>query len=780
MVVRSSLLVILSIIAGLSSTQLFAQDVSRERRVIHGTAVDSATGEPLVAASVTIAGVRTDAFTAVNGTFEVRGLAPGVYTVTVRQIGYGPAVVRVDARLTDAHIAVALARRSARLEDITIQADSIRAALSRIEAASTFTAEDLAALRGQTLGETIKQLPGVATIQYGPSVAKPVIRGLHSQRIVVMNSGVRQEGQQWGTEHAPEIDSFEAEEVSVIRGGGTVLYGSDALGGVVTVERPRLPEARGLRGDFQVNSFTNNRQAAASLRLEAGGLRAPVLGDFAFRGRLTGRVAGDAHSPDYNLRNTGFNEVNGSLALGVRRGWGESELLFSRFDTELGVYTGAHVGNFDDLERAMSRPPADTDFSYDVGRPKQNVVHNLLAWRTRILQSPLGPLTANLGYQYNQRQEFDSHGSLANRDIPAFDLRLNTYTLDLRTQHHVNKNLTGTLGVSGMRQGNVSKGKAFLIPEYRLYSAGVYGLEELALQRWTLSVGVRWDYIWQRTYEYSDAGIVSPAERRSWNSVAGHAGASYLLGRDWSLGGRVTRSWRAPNVNERFAQGVHHGSAQYEIGDTSLVPERTIGVEGTLRHAGTRAQLELSVFQNWVDGFIHLQPRAPVFSIRGTFPAYNYAQADAVLRGVEVLTGLTPAPWLSLQASATVVRGTFARDGEPLFDMPADRLTLSARYQTAGNTPRSWHAELGTVVVRKQDQLPDSTVYGLPTEGYALINAETGVSGLGMFGFMLDATLAVRNLFDVRYRDYLSRYRLFVDDPGRDVVVRVRIPFGLP
>ncbi len=764
----------------LESAPLAAQEPARERRLIHGTAVDSVSGNALRGALVGLSGVPHGTTIALNGTFDFRDIAPGTYTLTVRLIGYAPVSQRVDVRLADAHVRVALPPVVVRVEDITVNADSIRAVLSRIEATSTITADDLTALRGQTLGETIRQLPGVTTIQYGPSIAKPVIRGLHSHRIVVMNSGIRQEGQQWGTEHAPEIDSFEADAVSVIRGAGTVQYGSDAMGGVVTVDRPPLPHTSGLRGDFQLNSFINNRQGAASLRLEAGELRAPLLGTFAVRGRLTGRMAGDAHTPDYNLQNTGFRELNGSAALGIRRSWGESDLLYSRFNTELGVFRGAHVGNFEDLERAMTRPPSDTEFSYDIGRPNQKVLHNLIAWRTLLRSTPLGPISANFGYQYNRRQEFDSHGQQANRGIPAFDLRLNTYTLDLRTQHHAGGNLTGTLGVSGMRQGNVSEGKAFLIPEYRLYSAGIYGLEELTLSRWTLSAGLRWDYTWQQTYEYADAGIVSPEESRDWSGVAGNVGASFLLGGSWSIAGRVTRTWRPPNVNERFAQGVHHGSAQYEIGDSSLVPERKVGVEGTVRHAGADVQLELTAFQNWVSGFIYLQPRDPVFSLRGTFPAYNYAQADAVLRGFEALTAWTPAPWLSLQASASVVRGTFADGGEPLYDMPADRLTLSARYQGAGREVRSWHVEVGTVLVRQQDHVPDSTVYSLPTDGYALLNAEAGAAGFDVLGSALEVTLAVRNLLNTRYRDYLSRYRLFVDDPGRDVVLRLRIPFGLP
>jgi iron complex outermembrane receptor protein len=746
---------------------------------LHGTVTDSATGSALAGVVVEVEGVPSSATTDATGRFELAGVRPGPTVVSWRLLGYTPLTVRLTLAPPARRLDVVLHAHPVELPTITRRAErTAEEALRLVQGSTRMSAEDLAQMRGQTLGETIEQLPGVAAIQYGPSIAKPVIRGLHSARIVVMNDGVRQEGQQWGIEHAPEIDSFEADEITVVRGEGAVLYGADAMGGVVLVERPPVPTTPGARGELQVNAFSNNRQGAASARIEGAGFRLPLIGPAGARLRVTGRMAGDATTPEYNLRNTGFEELDLSATLGISRDWGSSQLLFSRFDTKLGVFSGAHVGNFDDLQRAMSRPPVQSDFSYDIRNPRQEVSHNLLSWKTELANTPLGAATIHYGFQYNQRQEFDNHGPLSSRSIPAFDLRLYTHTLDLRFRHRPLGPLSGTFGVSGMRQGNISEGKAFLIPQYRLYSGGLYGVEELSLGRWTVSAGLRGDYVWQRTFAYSDAGLVSPNERRSWTGVAGSAGASYLIGGKWSVAGRVSRAWRAPNVSERFSQGVHHGSAQYELGDTSLTPEAKTGAELTLRHAGRRAQAEVTAFRSWVDGFIYLRPGPPVFTIRGAFPGYRYAQDDAVLQGIEALATYAATPWLSLQASGSLLRGDFADSGEPLYDMPADRLTASARFIRGGGGDPEYHLELGTVLVRRQDQLPDSTVYALPTAGYALANVEAGVTRLPVLGTELDLTLTVRNLFDTRYRDYLSRYRLFVDDPGRDAVFRLRVPFG--
>jgi iron complex outermembrane receptor protein len=256
---------------------------------------------------------------------------------------------------------------------------------------------------------------------------------------------------------------------------------------------------------------------------------------------------------------------------------------------------------------------------------------------------------------------------------------------------------------------------------------------------------------------------------------------SYRLGENWSIAGTVGRAWRPPNVNELFSQGVHQGTAQYEIGDTSLATERSLNVDATLRYVGPRGQLEISAYDNRIDNFIYLEPRAQIQTVRGAYPAYNYAHTDALMRGFEATTQLYLSSWLSWYVSGSLLRGIDRTTRAPLYDMPADRLITSVRVTGSGERGR-WvmapYLDLGVTLVRQQDHVPPITVYKLPTAGYALTNVEIGASALRVGGVTLEPSLAVRNFFNTRYRDYLSRYRLFVDDPGRDVVLRVTMPFG--
>ena len=245
-----------------------------ELRHLHGIVEDSISGRPLRDAEVRVdwtvgAMARSrETHTDGNGRFDFRDLPAAAVRVRVRVLGYAPSTQVIDLARADRLLTVHLVTATTVLQEVAVRADTLAERLGRVMATNTLDAAALASTRGQTLGETIKNLPGVSVIQFGPSIAKPVIRGLNSQRVLVMNAGLRQEDQQWGTEHAPNIDSFDADAVTVVRGAATVLYGPDALGGVVRVDRAAVPDTGGAHGDIALNTFSNSRQGALSLGVQ--------------------------------------------------------------------------------------------------------------------------------------------------------------------------------------------------------------------------------------------------------------------------------------------------------------------------------------------------------------------------------------------------------------------------------------------------------------------------------------------------------------------------------
>lgn len=751
---------------------------SAQVEVVTGTAVDASTLGPLEWVWVGVDTMGTGTLTGPDGTFVLE-VQPATDSLWVRRLGYG--TLRIGIPSGGAGVRIEMEAEGVALAGLEVRAGraDMERRLRNAQSVSVLEADEIARIRDQTLGATIEDVPGVSVIQYGPSIAKPVVRGLHSQRVIVSNAGVRQEGQQWGGEHAPEIDIFAADQIEVIRGPGAVEFGSDGLGGVVSVEPAPLPRDDRFVGEFSTQAFANNRQGVGSLGFQKGGLELPLLGTVATRFRLTTRRAGDASAPEANLRNTGFGEFSVSGALGWVGDRRRTEVLLSRYDTRLGLFTGAHFGNFDDLQRAIDRGPRESDFDYGIGNPRQQVTHDRAQIRHESLLGDNGRVDLSYAFQLNRRREFDNHGPLANRDVPAFGLDL--YTHSVEGAYGVDHG-DGTLrvGVSGMRQGNISVGKGFLIPQYRLYTGGTWLRHEHGFGPVTIDAGVRWDYRWQRVFPPPDRAFDLERTTEDWSDFSGGVGATWEFRDGWFIGSHVGRAWRAPNVNERYSQGVHHGTAQYEIGDQTLGREATISVDATLRHSGERLSFEVNTFRNQIDNFIYLQPRAPVLSIRGAFPAFEYQQTDALMTGVELDVDAQLGGGFGFFSQGSAVRGTNEALDEPLYDLPADRLRLGASWSSGvglwGGGEISFEAS--TLLVRNQDQVPSETIYALPTNGYQLVDLGFGWSGLQLGGRRVDMSVDVTNLLNRGYRDYLSRYRLFVQDPGRDIVIRAQLPFG--
>lgn len=715
------------------------------------------------------------------GRFFLQLPGSGPFSLALERIGYETATVEAEALSDTGPGEFFLAPLRFTMEGVTVRADRAQTEsdIRAPEAITRLGAQEIQRRRGQTLGHTIEEVPGVAIIQYGPSIAKPVVRGLHSQRIIVSNGGVRQEGQQWGGEHAPEIDIFGAQEIRVVRGPGGIVYGSDALGGVVQIEPGALPNEGGWRGEVVGNGFANNRQGAGSFMLENGRVGLPWVGETAFRFRASTRRAGDASTPDYNLNNTGFSELSLSAGMGWEGDWGSSELLLSRYSSELGLFTGAHFGNFEDLMRAMEQGPVPSDFSYDIGTPRQEITHDKILFRNRFQLESGSLIEASYAFQMNRRREFDANGPLARTGRPSIGLDLYTHTLDGSYAFETGAGTT-RVGFNGMRQGNLSVGRAYLIPQYRLYTGGVYAKQDAELGPLTVTAAGRFDYRWQRVFPVEGRTFLTETRTDVYDDFAGSVGVTWEFAEDWYVGSSLGRAWRQPNVNERFSEGVHHGTAQYEIGDAALIPERTFNTDVTVRKGGDRLTLQLNAFRNAISDYIYLRPREPVLTIRGAYPAFRYEQVDAVVRGLELDVDLAVVPGLNLFGHGSLTRGDEEASGVPLFDMPADRIRVGFRgNRGVGRSGTRLFGEVSGLLVRDQNEVPPVTIYALPTEGYQLLDMSLGVEGLWLGGTPVDASLEVTNLLGRSYRDYLSRYKLFVDDPGRDIVLRFRVPLGV-
>ena len=737
--------------------------------------------QPLLGVNVFIPALQRGAVTDEAGRYVIANLPAGMHTVEFRFIGFKTVTRTVTLAAERVTLDVTLEPEALELEEVVKVAEGPHAALNRATlSVSRLEPKDVEQLRGQTLAETLDHLPGVTTLTTGPSIAKPVIRGLHSQRVLVLNAGVPQEGQQWGGEHAPEIDPFAPVRIEVVRGAAGVEYGVGAIGGVIRLEPRELPTSPVLRGSVSMNGFSNNRQGSGSMLLESG-LRA--LPGFGWRVQGSFRKAGASRTPDYVIGNSGFEELNGSVAVGYHNDRYGLDAYYSHFGTELGLFRGAHIGNFDDLQRAIERgePNVQYDFSYSIDPPKQTVRHDLLTLRGHYVLGSGDRLEMQYGLQRNRRQEFDAHRRFGDPlDDPAFDLTLTTHTLDVKLKTKPRGSLFGVVGVSGMNQGNVNVESGYLIPNFRALTGGAYARATWVRGAWTVEAGTRFDYRWLKAFprESRQEGFVR--RTHSYASLSGVVGAIWQFAESWSMAANFGTAWRPPGVNELYNFGVHHGTAQFEVGNADIGGERSYNLDVTLRHVTDRARLEVSVFNNMMDGYIHLFPEPePRVTIRGTFPSFRYVQTDALLRGFDGLVEYRVLDFLRLGVQASVVRGDDRAADESLIFMPADRLTLSTAFSLPDmGVLRASQVELEGRFVSRQTRFPEGVDYADPPDGYTLFSA--GYRTELMWGTTpIQLSFSIENLFNTAYRDYLSRFRYFIDDPGRNVVLRLQIPLGL-
>ncbi|WP_162054076.1 TonB-dependent receptor [Pontibacter pamirensis] len=743
---------------------------------LSGKVLDHDSRATLVGATVSIPKLHQASAADAYGNYHFHHLCQGTYTLQVTYVGYEPESFTI--RLTGSSVRDLQLHTAAR----TLGTVEVTGAHLQEQAQSSYTlaGRELAETRGLSLAGSLKGIAGVTTIQTGPTISKPVIHGMHSNRVLLLNNGVRQEGQQWGSEHAPEIDPFVASEMKVIKGAAGVRYGADAIGGVVIVEPRALPTTPGVGGEVNLLGSTNNRQMAASATAEGNFAGIPPL---SWRLQGTYKKAGNTRTPNYYLDNTGFEEQNFSAALGYQKEKFGGELFYSQFNTKLGILQASHIGNLTDLNYAIERGrPAgaeNVDFTYEIDRPYQNVQHDLLKAKAYLQTGEAGRLEFVYGLQRNRREEYDVHGPATGN--PALYLNLNTHTTEAIWEHRPLGNFTGSVGVSTIYQQNTYKYSDFL-PYYTGITAGAFVIEKWRKDRLQLEAGLRYDYKYLQVKRFSSSRELLKPEY-DFNNVSGTLGALYDVGYHLTFGLSATSAWRAPSVNELFSDGVHHSAATYEVGDPELGSEQAYNFEASVNYFGnTRLNGQLSLYHNFINNYIYQAPLAnPVLTIRGAFPAFRYRQTDATFSGVDLSLEYNLLPNLVIDSKTAIVRARNTVADDYLINIPADRFDNSLRYEfgQSGNGKRfsDIYVSLGGTYVAEQTRVPEKTDedFAPAPDAYFLMQAAAGATVY--FGKQpVEIGITGNNLLNTTYRDYLNRFRYFADEVGRLLMFRIKVP----
>lgn len=749
--------------------------------VLKGRVIDDHDRTPLSFAEVRVVGTEVGVVSDPDGYFRIDKLCAGMVRIRVSHLGCEP-VERSISLPRGQELVIQLEHHAHDLREMEVVRERPDELVGQPH--GTLKVEEMERNGGGDLATLLTRLPGVSTFSSGPTITKPTINGLSGNRIVIMNQGVRQEDQQWGSEHAPNLDPFSSDRITVIRGASSVQYGSDAVGGVVLSEPLELPRSGPVSGALHGAGLYNGRGGAAGGRMQ-GGL--PGLNGFGWRVQGSGRYMGDSDAPGYVLSNTGLREGGGSLAFGYRDHRWTSVVFYSRFERELGILRAAHIGNLSDLRNALAsgEPWYVAGRTHAIDAPRQTVVHHLAKAELARVLTERSRLVATYGTQLDQRREYDLRRS-GRSTIPALALDLRTHTADLVLKHWIGTRVHGKVGFNGLVQENESQpgtGVRPLIPNYRRQQAGVFWVEHMPLtDRVEIEAGVRLEHTRLDVARYDAQGILRTPKHQFENG-AFNTGLSWNIAD--SIRGRfnVGSAYRPPHVSELYSEGLHHGAAAIEEGDASLRSERSMSLTADLEGSWFKGRLtaHMSLRSDRMNGYIHLRPDGTRLTIRGAFPVYRYVAADATLNSGDAFLRAAFTERWAIELRASTVRARDRTTDQWLFQMPSDRGSGELSYLVPAHRPwKALRLALRVTQVMQQRRIPHGIDLADPPMGYSLV----GIScegGRELGGNAVRFGIEASNLFNTEYRDYMDRFRYFADARGTDVRVWLAYAFnGIP
>ncbi|MBC7884975.1 MAG: carboxypeptidase-like regulatory domain-containing protein [Saprospiraceae bacterium] len=744
---------------------------------ITGKIFDQHDNEPLEYATIFIRELETGVVTDTNGYYSLSEICPGMYHFIISHLGCESKTQYLHIT-TSTDIDFLLEHHDELLQEVEIKGKDLNSKTGNIK---YFLSKDiLFELNGHNLSEILTTIPGVNVLKAGPNLSKPMINGLYGNRITILNHGIPQEGQQWGNDHAPEIDPNTADKISVYKGASAIKYGLQALGGVVILEPNELISDPHWHGEIRLNGQTNGR----SLGINGLAKTTSKIGNI----RLTASYnqSGDRRSPDYFLTNTGNKESSFSFFLtnNLTKKWSR-KLYYSFYRNKAGILRGSHIGNLTDLNEALKRDTpfyTSETFDYHIDVPRQEVDHHLIKFSNKYHFSPFKYIQLESGFQMNKRAEFDIRRG--NReDRPALDLLLFSQYYDFSLNNsYDNADYVNSLGLQYRyvnNTNNAGTGILPLIPDYLNQIVAIYCIRKSTFRGFETELGLRGEirhYLVARIT--SDRKIVK--ENLCFANWAANIGIKKSITQNLTTNMDISFTTRPPEINELFSNGLHQGVSGLEEGNRDLKVEQSFKIVNEwIGHFSKKNHITASFFYNHISNYIYLQPLNEFrLTIRGAFPVFRYVGTNAFLSGtsIKITHDFTPKlQWINT-LSYIYARNISQQTG--LIRIPPLNAFSAINY-TLGKTDFFNELKVGLEggYTSRQKNVPESEDFLSPPPDYFLVNLSLRLRYKKKNNNDVDFNVRIDNLFNKRYRDYLNRLRYFADEMGRNISLNIKTNF---
>jgi len=764
------------------------------KNTLTGKIINEKTAAPLAGASIFIPDLKIGAQATDDGSYKISSLPAGKYLVEVSFIGFESIFETIDL---DGTIEKNFSLKESVLEQegVTVTGVSTPTRIRQsAQPVSILKRAELVSTSSTNIINTLVHIPRVTAVTTGPAVSKPFIRGLGYNRVVTVNDGIRQEGQQWGDEHGIEIDDYSAQRIEVLKGPASLTYGSDALAGVVNIQSllpaPSDVIQLNLLGDYQTNNAL--RGFYSSIAGTKNGFSFNAYGSF--------KEAHDYKNKyDGYVFNSKFYNDNFGAMVGYGGSWGYSHLLVTNFDQRLGIVEGDRDSATGEFIRALpggNETIATVDDFKKIKPliPFQRIRHFKI---TSDNSFNIGKerLDLTIGFQHNQRQEF---GDPDDPETPNAWFNLKTINYSAKLNLYTSSNWKTSIGVSGMYQTNENKAEEVLIPEYNLFDVGAFVFTQYHKDKTTFSGGIRFDNRHIDSKELIEGTDVKfDAFTKNFADVAGSAGLSYEATKALTLKLNLARGFRAPNLAELASNGAHEGTIRYEIGDHNLKAENSLQIDGGFEMSSDHVSFSAAAFYNHINNFIFYRK---VLSSSGgdstlidpdtgaLLTVFKFNQQTANLYGTELSLDIHPHPldWLHFENTFSFTRAQFSETIDGTKNVPfipaAQFITaLKGNFLSNGRFVRNLYLGIESDYTFKHTHPFTGYNTETATSDYWLVDITAGTDIVRRNKTLFSIHLSALNIGDVAYQNHLSRlkYAAVNNVTGRQGVFNMGRNFGI-